>query len=408
MTTLPPQPEATPPPRKRRGRWALHILRYGLCIAAIIFLVRAVKVHDYIRLDSATGPQVRLLEQHGDDEFVILRDGQRETIGLDQIHQMEVNGQRVPEIELGILSVVWQVDKSLAALAILMFLPSVLIQSYRLVIMVGIQGLRLAPWNATKLTFAGNFFNFALPGMTGGDLIKAYYITHYTHQKTEVVTTIFLDRAIGLLGMVCLAAVGILLAWDPQQFGHLIIVLAAVFGALLVGIVVIFSQRVRHALRLPELAARLPLGEQLLRIGRATVAMRHHRTRVLTAFILTLILQSIVILSAYVMARALGMHGDWTHYFIYIAIGFLICAVPISPPQAFGVMEYFYVLFFTQNSLNDPSQAVALALAVRLVQLVWAIPGVLVPLLGAHLPSQTELAALENQAAASAAPPVTK
>jgi hypothetical protein len=39
---------------------------------------------------------------------------------------------------------------------------------------------------------------------------------------------------------------------------------------------------------------------------------------------------------------------------------------------------------------------VAFALANRLTQLVWAVPGVLVPLLGAHLPSQAELKALEE------------
>jgi ADP-ribose pyrophosphatase YjhB (NUDIX family) len=33
---------------------------------------------------------------------------------------------------------------------------------------------------------------------------------------------------------------------------------------------------------------------------------------------------------------------------------------------------------------------------VRLIQLFWALPGVLVPLLGAHLPSQAEREAMET------------
>jgi uncharacterized protein (TIRG00374 family) len=273
--------------------------------------------------------------------------------------------------------------------------------------MLAIQGVRLSFWTATKLTFVGNFFNFALPGTTGGDLIKAYYLTRYTHLKTEAVTTVFLDRAIGLFGLILLAGAAILLTRDPHQFAHLTAVLAIICGALAAGGIVVFSRRLRQALRLRELAARLPMGEQLLRVGRATVAMRQHKLLVGLSLLMTFALQAVVMVSAAIMAWALRMQGEMSYYFIYVSIGFLIAAIPISPPQAFGVMEYFYVLFFAQGELNnDASQAVALALAIRLIQLVWALPGILVPLLGAHLPRKAELERLEAEAAASPSPAV--
>jgi uncharacterized membrane protein YbhN (UPF0104 family) len=263
--------------------------------------------------------------------------------------------------------------------------------------------VRLGYWPATKLTVAGNFFNFALPGTTGGDLIKAYYLTHYTHLKTEAVTTVFLDRAIGLFGLVLLAGAAILFTRDPSQFRQLIATLLVICAVLAAGCIVVFSRRIRGVLRLKELAARLPMGDQLLRVGRATVAMRHHKLLIVVSLLMTFALQGICMFSAAIMAYALGMEGGWSHYFVYVSIGFLIAAIPIAPPQAFGVLEYFYVKFFTGGALhNDPSQAVALALAVRLIQLVWALPGVLVPLLGAHLPSKVELAELEVQTDAAA------
>ena len=74
-----------------------------------------------------------------------------------------------------------------------------------------------------------------------------------------------------------------------------------------------------------------------------------------------------------------------------------ICAaIPVSPPQGIGVMEWVYVLFFARGGLNAKSAALAFALANRLTQLVWALPGILVPLLGAHVPSHAELEALER------------
>jgi len=380
---------------KPRSRWALRLLRYALCLAAIGFLVYVVPWYDRVKLDDADQTRVRLVEQR-DNELVIERDGRREVISNDQVRRIEVGGQLVPDIEPGIPSVVLQLDRRLALLSILIFAPVWFIQAYRLVLMVAIQGVRLPYWSAIKLTFAGNFFNFALPGTTGGDLVKAYYLTRYTHLKTEVVTTVFLDRAIGLFGILVLAAGGILTAWNPEQFGPLLGVLGLIFAGLMVGALIVFSRRLRHGLRLPQLAARFPGGEQLLRIGRATVAMRQHKLKLVGAIIVTLVLQSIVLVSAAVMAWALGMSGSLVYYFIYVAIGFLVAAIPISP-QAIGFMEAAYVGFFTRGGLNTASQAVALALAVRLIQLVWAIPGVLVPLLGAHLPRTKDLEALEGR-----------
>ncbi len=377
-------------------RWLLIFVRYGLCIAALIYLVYNVPWHDRVHVDDHDPGWYRLLEEQHDDHLIIHRNEQPERITYDQVAHVEVGDKRVPEIVLGFPSVVLQINVLLGLLAALVFLPVPLIQSYRLVLMLRVQGVRLTWWNSVKLTFAGNFFNFALPGMTGGDLIKAYYVTYYTHKKTEVVTTVVLDRAIGLLGLVLLAGVAILLAWDPERFGSMIRVLALICAALAVGSAFVFSKRLRHMLHLPQLAEKLPMGEQLLRIGRATVAMRDHKSLVVSSLLLTLVLQTVVMISATIMAWALGMTGTFHYFFIYVAIGFLIAALPISPPQAVGVMEYFYILFFTAGGANTASQAVALAVAVRLIQLVWAIPGVLVPLLGAHMPKQDELEALQQ------------
>jgi uncharacterized protein (TIRG00374 family) len=378
-----------------RYRWLLTVLRYGLCVAAIVFLVYTVPWHDHIRLHDGAETPLRLLEVTAAG-FVVERDGARVTLPPEDIEHVTVRGALVPRIEYGLPSVVLQCDAAGAIWAILLFLPVPLLAAIRLTWMLRVQTVRLSTWDSIKLTFAGNFFNFALPGMTGGDLIKAYYVTRFTKHKTEAVTTIFLDRAVGLASLVLMAGVMIALTHDPQEFADLIVPLAVILGGLALGTVIVYSRRIRRALRLRQLIERLPMTHQLQRIGEATLAMRQHKLLVIGSLILTFILQTIVIISAIVMARALGMHGSFAFFFIYIAIGFVISAVPISPPQAIGVMEFFYVWFFTANELNTASQAFALAVAVRLIQLIWALPGVLVPLLGAHMPKRSELQALEE------------
>lgn len=399
---------AEPAQKNTALRWLLGILRYGLCAVAILFLYYNVTWYDSVTLAADGATRVRLIEIRG-SELVIEKGGEEVTIPHTDV-------QRLPDGEVkvlyGIHGVATRMKVNLALWALLLFGPVPFCAALRLVWMLRIQDVRLRLWDAVKLTFAGNFFNFALPGSTGGDLYKAYYITHYTHHKTEAVTTVFLDRVVGLLGLMILASLMFALAWtqiewDPAYRVTVATVLAAVWGGLAVLSLLVFSRRLRHGIGLPALAARLPASEQLLRIGRATVAMRSHKALLGGSLLVTMFLQMLVVLSAFLMARAIRLEGIPQLYFIGVPIGFLIQAVPITPPQAFGVLEYAYIQFFARGALlgtNPDSAAVAFALAVRVIQLAWAIPGVLVPLLGAHMPRKEELQKLDIDDEGATAP----
>lgn len=371
----------------------LGVLRWGLCAAAVVFLYRAVSWHDTIRIDGPTGPYVRLHSSGGDDgPFEIEQNGVRQTVAREQVHYLG----DMPDIHFGIAGVVRNLDYRWALLAVLLFGPVPLMSAQRLIWMLRMQDVPLSLWSSIKLTYAGNFFNFALPGSTGGDLIKAYYLTQYTHRKTETITTVFLDRVIGLIGLVLVAGIVLLSAWDPREFGQIGRGLALVVLCLAIGTTMVLSRRLRHAIGLPRIAEKLPGGQHLLRIGRTLTAMRHHLGLTFACLLITVLLQALVMISVFVFAQALGMRGDYVHYLIYLPLLFLVAAVPIAPPQGVGVMEFFAVQFFSTRLGNSVSQAFALALAIRLIQLIWALPGVLVPLMGAHVPSTRDLQELDR------------
>lgn len=377
-------------------RLVLPVLRYGLCAAAIVYLCFKIPWQDHVRL--VGGETVRLLGESDAGYRVRHMDGREETVAADKLARIGEGGP--PAIEYGIATVTRRLGGGYALAAILLFAPVPFMAAQRLVWMLAIQDVRLTFWRSVQFTFAGNFFNFALPGTTGGDLIKAFYIAQLTHRKTEAVTTVFLDRVIGLLGLMILASVMFLFSrsavpWDRELYAWIATGLGLVWAGLIAGSLVVFSGRLRRAFGLSTLAARLPAGEQFLRVGRATVAMRQHIPLVLLCLANTVALQLLVVISAYVMSLALSMTGGFVLYFICVPIGFLIAAIPISPPQAFGVMEVAYIQFFAASGLNTSSQAFAFALAVRVIQLIWALPGVLVPLLGAHLPRKEELESIE-------------
>src|ERR1700683_2934928 len=70
------------------------------------------------------------------------------------------------------------------------------------------QGLHLPLGRVMRISFVAQFFNSFLLGSHGGDLIKAYYAARETHhKKTEAVTTVFVDRLVGLWAMLLFAGV---------------------------------------------------------------------------------------------------------------------------------------------------------------------------------------------------------
>ena len=54
----------------------------------------------------------------------------------------------------------------------------------------------------------GSLFNAVIPGAVGGDIVKGYYVCRRATAKTpEALTTILIDRVVGLLGLLLLAAI---------------------------------------------------------------------------------------------------------------------------------------------------------------------------------------------------------
>lgn len=386
---------------KQRSRyaWVVPTIRYGLLVVAVVYLVLNVPWYDYVTL---TDPEqrVRLVgEEWEDDALVSVRvqvDAEEREYAAERV-EYNKDGT-LPNIQYGLATTLQQIRVAYLVYALLIFIPVPFLQSARLVFMLAIQDVRISLWTAIKLSFAGNFYNFALPGTVGGDVVKAWYLTDHTHRKTEAIITIFLDRVVGLVGNVLIASGALLIAvfMSVGGLGQFVLVPIVVGIGCIVGATLAWSPFWQRRLRLRQLAERLPLSQHTIRVGAAIGTTRRHPGRLLIALGLTIMLQFFAYFSAFVMAKALWMDGGLVRYMIFIPLGMMIAAIPLSP-QGFGLMEWAFIQFFTGPGLaNSVSQAVMLALLLRITQLVWALPGGLVPLLGAHAPRPAELAELEE------------
>lgn len=82
-------------------------------------------------------------------------------------------------------------------------------------ILLRVQGVRVSSMRLCSLLMIGIFFNQFMPGGTGGDVVKIFYLLKETPgKKTQAVLAALMDRLIGLVGLIFVAGALIIWRWD--------------------------------------------------------------------------------------------------------------------------------------------------------------------------------------------------
>jgi len=368
---------------QRARKWVFAGLRIVVCVAALAYVLHGVTVHDHVTLKD--GKLLRLLELNEDAHTITVEevDGARAVLPSADVATKD-DGE--PDVTYGLVTAWRQSRKSLLLLAVAIFAPVTFLQSLRFLFMFRAQAITLSYWECVKLCFAGNFLNFATPiGTTGGDVFKAYHVARHTERKTEALTTILLDRFIGLGVLLLLVGIAIEVgAEDPylRYVGH--VINAGIVGAVLF-VSLFFSDRIRERWLPTGLVSRIPLEQQIRRVDAATRRLLRHIPCFGGAVLCTLVLQFLALSSVVLASYALQMNFGESKVYDYYAVigsGVVVAAIPISP-QGLGTSEAVYRKFMlgTHGTL---SQILCMAMAVRLVNLCWSLPGALVALTGGY------------------------
>jgi uncharacterized protein (TIRG00374 family) len=243
------------------------------------------------------------------------------------------------------------------------------------------QGINLTMGRAAKITLVAQFFNSFLLGSTGGDFIKAYYAARETHhQKTEAVTTVFVDRLVGLWAMLFFACAMIAPNWRMLTHSELALPALVIFG-MLVALSVVLSlafwggvskrfPRARSYLR------RLPKGELLERSLDSCRQFGKKRAFLAKSVLLSLFLNIVWVLQISVLGTGLGLNMSLIPLMVIVPIIFCISAIPITP-NGLGLRENLYVHMLEVIAVQQ-TPALSLSLLASAEGLFWSMIGGLV------------------------------
>jgi len=189
-----------------------------------------------------------------------------------------------------------------------------------------------------QLQLIGFFFNAAMPGAIGGDLIKVVYIVRdQSGRKTAAALTILLDRAVGLMGLFTIAAVSSLfflneLISNPVTSSLTTLLLIAVSG--MVGFVAIvfipFKEGKDPVHRL--LSMRIFAFRFVLRVYEALRAYRSAPGALIGAWLISILLQlGNMLFYWYVTTLITGQTPGLGSYSVVFPFASLATAIPLAP-----------------------------------------------------------------------------
>jgi uncharacterized membrane protein YbhN (UPF0104 family) len=239
------------------------------------------------------------------------------------------------------------------------------ITAWRWNLLLRAQEIRLPYREALGLTMIGLLFNVVIPGAVGGDLVKGYYITRAAEgRRSSAATSILMDRVLGILGLLLLAALMIVpnfseLAKNPATLKLGV----AVVGGLIVGMGFVFSAGLMGS-RVSEWTF-LPL---VLRNALRSLPGYHRKAAVIPAAIAVSVFSHLLACAAYYIAlRSMGGTADVPvgYFFLLVPLGLVAAAIPISPAGIGVGQAAFFALFRIVSGLH----AVAAADAFTVLQL---------------------------------------
>jgi glycosyltransferase 2 family protein len=229
--------------------------------------------------------------------------------------------------------------------------------------------------------YAGQAANLGLPGVAGGDFVRAAYLTPVLGPARVALASV-LDRLIDTAAVLALVAIALPLAGVPPALDT--VVRESAWWLAAIGSAVVLSGLAIVWLRPHEGLAR--------KTDRAIAAIRQRQTRILIAAMMSLGVQSTFVLVNMWMAREAGVTTGPAAWFVAWPLSKLVAVLPISL-GGLGVREAVLVTLLVPY--GAPGEAV-LASGI-LWQAVLAVSGVLGLIVTQTLKRQAERATTTAQ-----------
>jgi glycosyltransferase 2 family protein len=282
-------------------------------------------------------------------------------------------------IDVGQLWTVLQTASPLwLAAALTVYASTVIASIWRWRLLLDAQGVHVPVVRLVRSYLVSLYFNNFLPSNIGGDVIRIRDTAPAAGSKTLATAVVLVDRGLGLMGLVLVAACGASLAAASTAGAALPIVPAWLWGGFLVG----------AGLSAPAVLAPAGFGRMLQplriihpewidrQIEKITTLLSRFRSNpaiLLACFGGAVFVQFAFVAFNLMVAYALRIPIGASHLAVIVPLSFVLQMVPVSI-NGFGVREAAFSLYFSRIGLPLES-ALLLSLVPTALMMLFSLTG---------------------------------
>ena len=278
----------------------------------------------------------------------------------------------------------WSVARNASApwlaAALALYLAMVLVSAWRWGLLLKAQALDFSFGKLTASFLVATFFNNFLPSNIGGDVVRIADTAPAAGSKTLATTVVLIDRGIGLLGLVLMAALGATAGarFEGSPAGVGAGVLWAGFG--------LAAMIATPALLMPEAFVRMlqPLrvvhrewvDERLDRLTLALGRFKESPVAIAGCFAGAVVVQAVLVAYYLAIAHSMRIPIGFAELAVIVPITFIVQMVPVSM-NGFGVREATFGFYFSRLGLPLESALLVSFVGAALIMLISLSGGVI-------------------------------
>jgi len=208
--------------------------------------------------------------------------------------------------------------------------------------------LNVSFFEANKYVFVGLFLGLILPSGAGVDLVRFFYAQRNNlDRRAEVLSSIFVDRFVGVIALVCLALLGVYFGVEKirEVAKELIWIMLLLIGFFIFMLTPLFEKII---LSLFGNVKRFRIGERIQKLINSFSLYKENKIVVISSFFISIIMQFFFGTSAFFISKALGFNLNLVEIILITSAINFITMLPISF-SGIGIREGGFIFFLSDK-----------------------------------------------------------
>jgi hypothetical protein len=267
-----------------------------------------------------------------------------------------------------LIGVLVNANPVLLGLTVLLVFIGVVLRAWRWKILLDVLKVGVPIRELTEIYLVGFLFNNLLPSGLGGDAIRMIELNRHSSRASDAVTSVFVDRLLGLFAALTLALIALIFRWNviPSHIAFLSII---IFVGILGGGFFLINEPLYRIVRKVGLIRWLT---DIKFINSLFQSFQDYSPAALgQSFLVSLVFNVLLITQNMFIGLSLGADVALAHYLVFVPIASIVLILPISF-AGLGVREGAYVYLFSQIGV---AEEVALGISLLVYFLGNVTPG---------------------------------